>query len=136
DGIRDFHVTGVQTCALPILALHDAPSVELQTVTAVPRWIASLLARLSAAARSFVCAVVRLLLMKALKLGTPTTISVAATASVVISSRSVNPRGHALSVRPEDLVSRTSSSLDADTARTRALGRECRDAKAAGRRKT
>src|SRR5690606_39835914 len=24
DGIRDFHVTGVQTCALPILDLHPA----------------------------------------------------------------------------------------------------------------
>src|SRR5690606_40327550 len=23
DGIRDFHVTGVQTCALPISVLHD-----------------------------------------------------------------------------------------------------------------
>src|SRR5690606_40999336 len=25
DGIRDFHVTGVQTCALPIYLLHFAP---------------------------------------------------------------------------------------------------------------
>src|SRR5436309_6303154 len=25
DGIRDFHVTGVQTCALPIFAFGDAP---------------------------------------------------------------------------------------------------------------
>src|SRR5690606_40508695 len=24
-GIRDFHVTGVQTCALPIFSLHDLP---------------------------------------------------------------------------------------------------------------
>src|SRR5690606_39578459 len=26
DGIRDFHVTGVQTCALPISAKSDGPS--------------------------------------------------------------------------------------------------------------
>src|SRR5690606_27680905 len=26
DGIRDFHVTGVQTCALPIFASRDAPT--------------------------------------------------------------------------------------------------------------
>src|SRR5690606_39672192 len=28
DGIRDFHVTGVQTCALPISALGRAPIVD------------------------------------------------------------------------------------------------------------
>src|SRR5690606_39920514 len=27
DGIRDFHVTGVQTCALPILGEHRGPNV-------------------------------------------------------------------------------------------------------------
>src|SRR5215475_15325602 len=27
DGIRDFHVTGVQTCALPIYGLDDRPEV-------------------------------------------------------------------------------------------------------------
>src|SRR5690606_40116525 len=29
DGIRDFHVTGVQTCALPILVGHSAGSIVL-----------------------------------------------------------------------------------------------------------
>src|SRR6266511_5300995 len=29
DGIRDFHVTGVQTCALPILCLADVPKGAL-----------------------------------------------------------------------------------------------------------
>src|SRR5690606_40420077 len=29
DGIRDFHVTGVQTCALPILAIQLASSVPV-----------------------------------------------------------------------------------------------------------
>src|SRR5690606_40982037 len=29
DGIRDFHVTGVQTCALPILALRKLFSLSL-----------------------------------------------------------------------------------------------------------
>src|SRR5690606_40630398 len=33
DGIRDFHVTGVQTCALPISALHIAELVVVQTRT-------------------------------------------------------------------------------------------------------
>src|SRR5690606_40052207 len=28
DGIRDFHVTGVQTCALPILAVGQFPPVS------------------------------------------------------------------------------------------------------------
>src|SRR5690606_40056050 len=28
DGIRDFHVTGVQTCALPISALRAAPATR------------------------------------------------------------------------------------------------------------
>src|SRR5690606_40013426 len=28
DGIRDFHVTGVQTCALPISPTHRAPSAS------------------------------------------------------------------------------------------------------------
>src|SRR5690606_40352997 len=31
DGIRDFHVTGVQTCALPISALPEADVVSLIT---------------------------------------------------------------------------------------------------------
>src|SRR5690606_39382048 len=29
DGIRDFHVTGVQTCALPIYGLQAAPGPDL-----------------------------------------------------------------------------------------------------------
>src|SRR5690606_41187867 len=29
DGIRDFHVTGVQTCALPISPLHESPISEI-----------------------------------------------------------------------------------------------------------
>src|SRR5690606_39574438 len=33
DGIRDFHVTGVQTCALPILAWGD------RGCRLVPRWL-------------------------------------------------------------------------------------------------
>src|SRR5690606_40781080 len=28
DGIRDFHVTGVQTCALPILELEVVPNIQ------------------------------------------------------------------------------------------------------------
>src|SRR5690606_40839361 len=32
DGIRDFHVTGVQTCALPILLLMDEPSLGLAPI--------------------------------------------------------------------------------------------------------
>src|SRR5690606_39417627 len=46
DGIRDFHVTGVQTCALPILAIwKDVPGV----LTADPRLFenVSLIERLS-----------------------------------------------------------------------------------------
>src|SRR5690606_41045379 len=34
DGIRDFHVTGVQTCALPISALHVFGTVQNQLVPA------------------------------------------------------------------------------------------------------
>src|SRR5690606_41010529 len=30
DGIRDFHVTGVQTCALPILRIGNAAAGQLQ----------------------------------------------------------------------------------------------------------
>src|SRR5690606_40106436 len=39
DGIRDFHVTGVQTCALPILAtaLGQALGAKLQPAARVPR---------------------------------------------------------------------------------------------------
>src|SRR5690606_40449671 len=37
DGIRDFHVTGVQTCALPIFPQHDAElhAAQLAASTAV-----------------------------------------------------------------------------------------------------
>src|SRR5690606_40823084 len=39
DGIRDFHVTGVQTCALPISA--DAPGHHVQwTIGAMPVLVA------------------------------------------------------------------------------------------------
>src|SRR5690606_39692111 len=38
DGIRDFHVTGVQTCALPILGFSDAVAV---TSTAVSPYLTS-----------------------------------------------------------------------------------------------
>src|SRR5690606_40192330 len=31
DGIRDFHVTGVQTCALPISGLPRLPAAELES---------------------------------------------------------------------------------------------------------
>src|SRR5690606_39361740 len=34
DGIRDFHVTGVQTCALPILPLHKS----LYVATGFRKW--------------------------------------------------------------------------------------------------
>src|SRR5690606_41103625 len=45
DGIRDFHVTGVQTCALPIFlawrrALQDVENVRSQDVTANDRQVA------------------------------------------------------------------------------------------------
>src|SRR5690606_41145988 len=33
DGIRDFHVTGVQTCALPIYHLIDQPIIRSENVT-------------------------------------------------------------------------------------------------------
>src|SRR5690606_39432840 len=36
DGIRDFHVTGVQTCALPISAACAAP--RSLTTGGTPRW--------------------------------------------------------------------------------------------------
>src|SRR5690606_39615522 len=32
DGIRDFHVTGVQTCALPISAGHTAAAIDEMAV--------------------------------------------------------------------------------------------------------
>src|SRR5690606_40860368 len=32
DGIRDFHVTGVQTCALPISLMHLQPLMPLWTL--------------------------------------------------------------------------------------------------------
>src|SRR5690606_39558468 len=35
DGIRDFHVTGVQTCALPILAALTNGSVPISLILAV-----------------------------------------------------------------------------------------------------
>src|SRR5690606_40310732 len=38
DGIRDFHVTGVQTCALPILATIAASPVEAGAASAT--WLA------------------------------------------------------------------------------------------------
>src|SRR5205807_6501240 len=37
DGIRDYKVTGVQTCALPILPLHLFRSIEEQRGNAVPQ---------------------------------------------------------------------------------------------------
>ena len=33
DGIRDGHVTGVQTCALPILGFHDAMAKNREMLT-------------------------------------------------------------------------------------------------------
>src|SRR5690606_39813228 len=36
DGIRDFHVTGVQTCALPILTEADSILVRTMEKAAVP----------------------------------------------------------------------------------------------------
>src|SRR5690606_40022110 len=47
DGIRDFHVTGVQTCALPIFAVPalDPVGVQLARPHSVPHsWHRSLLA--------------------------------------------------------------------------------------------
>src|SRR5690606_15533048 len=50
DGIRDFHMTGVQTCALPIYAFPDAdiPVVQL-SINALkpPQWHVELGARLA-----------------------------------------------------------------------------------------
>src|SRR5690606_40146968 len=43
DGIRGFHVTGVQTCALPILDFGDDPAVELEELD---RWIVSEIQRI------------------------------------------------------------------------------------------
>src|SRR5690606_41259302 len=37
DGIRDFHVTGVQTCALPILAQCELPLVSIDVPLPAPR---------------------------------------------------------------------------------------------------
>src|SRR5690606_39638081 len=36
DGIRDFHVTGVQTCALPIYYRRSTPTAGLEHTTHVP----------------------------------------------------------------------------------------------------
>src|SRR5690606_39808889 len=38
DGIRDFHVTGVQTCALPISAAERAGTGSVRAVRAPSRW--------------------------------------------------------------------------------------------------
>src|SRR5690606_40778692 len=51
DGIRDFHVTGVQTCALPIYGFSDEQIIELR------RGIASFDVKLDALAK-FVASVV------------------------------------------------------------------------------
>src|SRR5690606_40704514 len=40
DGIRDFHVTGVQTCALPIYMWNWSPSPKYST-TSCGHWLAS-----------------------------------------------------------------------------------------------
>src|SRR5690606_40933796 len=37
DGIRDFHVTGVQTCALPIYAVREALALLLVVLAAVDK---------------------------------------------------------------------------------------------------
>src|SRR5690606_10199156 len=45
DGIRDFHVTGVQTCALPILGGSDAAVPDVDTAVAredASRWLEAL----------------------------------------------------------------------------------------------
>src|SRR5207253_7153348 len=41
DGIRDGHVTGVQTCALPISTVCRLPAARLDSIH-VPRWVAGL----------------------------------------------------------------------------------------------
>src|SRR5690606_39402021 len=38
DGIRDFHVTGVQTCALPIYRPPASPSVICTSNDSCPTW--------------------------------------------------------------------------------------------------
>src|SRR5256885_8168124 len=43
DGIRDYKVTGVQTCALPILSMTGMPSV-IQTINPMPALAASIIA--------------------------------------------------------------------------------------------
>src|SRR5690606_24556142 len=46
DGIRDFHVTGVQTCALPILTPYENPTAETfhaSRVSGAVVWIAAML---------------------------------------------------------------------------------------------
>src|SRR5690606_40823795 len=37
DGIRDFHVTGVQTCALPILSLFQEYGVQKVTIAEIAK---------------------------------------------------------------------------------------------------
>src|SRR5690606_41209107 len=39
DGIRDFHVTGVQTCALPILTDIVLPYAIMQTIWSFVQWL-------------------------------------------------------------------------------------------------
>src|SRR5690606_40293292 len=39
DGIRDFHVTGVQTCALPIYAAHRLQSIGENPLPATVSWM-------------------------------------------------------------------------------------------------
>src|SRR5262249_58037477 len=49
DGIRDWSVTGVQTCALPISARNE-PLVQMQDITSIGQMIDAIHARALAAA--------------------------------------------------------------------------------------
>src|SRR5690606_40674707 len=40
DGIRDFHVTGVQTCALPILRTEQAEATTTEGLTVLKKMLA------------------------------------------------------------------------------------------------
>src|SRR5690606_23110977 len=92
DGIRDFHVTGVQTCALPILLRHSTTRVFLRTDSIRASW--------SAATSSLEAELSRLELIRPVKLGAAMLASTANTARVTINSTSVKPSRRVLARWP------------------------------------